>query len=50
MAREYELYKCRTLVRWLIRHHQPTERALEIYPKTIYQEVINDEQESPRIF
>ena len=42
MCREYEIFKCKNLIRWLIQHNQPIERALEVYSKQIFNESIRE--------
>jgi hypothetical protein len=40
MSKEYEVFKCQTLIKMLTRRKQKLERALEIYPKSVYEEAL----------
>lgn len=42
MNDEYELYKCKILIKMLIKRHENIQRALEIYPKKIYEEALKE--------
>ena len=42
MCKEFEIYKCKYLIKWLIDHNQPKERALEVYSKQIYNQSIKE--------
>jgi hypothetical protein len=41
MTQEYEVFKCMTLIRMLVKRHQNPERALEVYTQSVYNRAMN---------
>lgn len=46
MTNDYEIWKCITLIRMLKKRKQSTERAMEIYSKSIYKKSLKIFEES----
>lgn len=43
--KEYEIFKAVTLIKMLIKRHEPKERALEVYQSSIYSEALKKLEE-----
>ena len=46
MATDYEIFKCQTLIKMLIRRKKNPERAMEIYSKSTYEKASNKIKQS----
>jgi len=42
MTDEFELYKCKTLIGFLMRRNQDVSLALQNYPKSVYKEALKE--------